>query len=485
MLGRRLGLGAPAAIVAGLVFAFAPTRFFRMGQLHLNTLQWIPFTLAVAHAYLDTGRPASLRVAAAFFTVQALTSGHGALMLAVALCALAIYAVARGAPLAPVDADSAISACPGLLLLLPSVLIVLPYRRVQAELGLDRSIGTTVLSPESFIASPTHVHRWILERVTDHDVNAAATTFLFPGYLVVLLAIAALWPRAKGPGGTTGNTTALDRHVVFYALLAVLSVGFFAGGPLNLWPWVSGWPGFDFIRAPTRFAILMTLALAVLAGAGVERLTARRSPRAAALAATLVGALLLGEYSAHPFSGVAFAMPAPAIVRHVATLPRPFVIAEVPGAADHQGGGVRAVPDRGDAAHGVALAADHPRLQRPAPAAPRAGVPGDEHASRTRPVSPAMRSLGATHVVVHRPEYPPEVWSDLERRLRDIPGVRVVHEEADGLLAGARSRAALTRGQRGRSEPLDGQRHAVAAAQAERGDAALAAAILRARRAAS
>ena len=53
---------------------------------------------------------------------------------------------------------------------------------------------------------------------------------------------------------------------------------------------------------------------------------------------------------------------------------------------------------------------------------------------RIRPVSPAMRSLGATHVVVHRPEYPPEIWSDLERRLRDTPGVRVVHEEADGLL---------------------------------------------------
>ena len=290
-----------------------------------------------------------------------------------------------------------------------------------------------MLSPESFIASPTHVHRWILERVTDHDVNAAATTFLFPGYLVVLLAIAALWPRAKGPGGTTGNTTALDRHVVFYALLAVLSVGFFAGGPLNLWPWVSGWPGFDFIRAPTRFAILMTLALAVLAGAGLERLTARHSPRTAALAATLVGALLLGEYSAHPFSGVAFAMPAPAIVRHVATLPRPFVIAEVPVPRITREGAFERFQTAAmlhTVSHWQPTIHGYSGL-RP----PRHEQVFQAMNSFPDPASLAgMRSLGATHVVVHRPEYAPEIWSDLARRLRDTPGVRVVHEEADGLL---------------------------------------------------
>ena len=32
VLGRRLGLATPAALMAGLVFAFAPTRFYRMSQ---------------------------------------------------------------------------------------------------------------------------------------------------------------------------------------------------------------------------------------------------------------------------------------------------------------------------------------------------------------------------------------------------------------------------------------------------------------------
>ena len=51
--------------------AFAPTRFLRMSQLHLNAVQWLPFALAWLHAYLDAGRARDLRVALAFFTLQA------------------------------------------------------------------------------------------------------------------------------------------------------------------------------------------------------------------------------------------------------------------------------------------------------------------------------------------------------------------------------------------------------------------------------
>ena len=74
VLARRVGAGYPAAIVAGVVFAFAPSRFFRISQLHLTAVQWIPFALASLHAYFDTGRPRDLRLAAVFFTLQALTT---------------------------------------------------------------------------------------------------------------------------------------------------------------------------------------------------------------------------------------------------------------------------------------------------------------------------------------------------------------------------------------------------------------------------
>ncbi|OLC84721.1 MAG: hypothetical protein AUH72_00975 [Acidobacteria bacterium 13_1_40CM_4_65_8] len=77
VLARQVGAGAAGAVVSGLVFAFSPPRFLRLDQLHLATIQWVPFGLASLHAYLGRGRPFDLRLSAAFFTVQALSSGHG------------------------------------------------------------------------------------------------------------------------------------------------------------------------------------------------------------------------------------------------------------------------------------------------------------------------------------------------------------------------------------------------------------------------
>jgi hypothetical protein len=85
VLGRRLGMGPPAAALTGIIFAFSPPRFFRLSQLHLTTIQWIPFGLASLHAYLDDGRKSALRLAMAFFTLQALSGGHGAIFLALAM----------------------------------------------------------------------------------------------------------------------------------------------------------------------------------------------------------------------------------------------------------------------------------------------------------------------------------------------------------------------------------------------------------------
>jgi hypothetical protein len=426
-LGRQLGMGRPAAIVCGIVFAFAPTRFYRMSQLHQNTVQWIPFALACLHLYFRGGRARDLRLALAFFTLQALASGHGAVFLVVAMACVAAWEVARGTPLALARRARDVGIA-GLALLLPAALLLWPYRRARLDVGLDRTAEVWAVTPESFVASPTRVHQWLLTWVTDRPVNELANAFLFPGYLVIALAVVALWPHrgvADEPGAEPRRRAAWG-----YAVLAVVSVLFFVDGPLALWPWVRGWPGFSFIRVSSRFVTLTTLALAVLAGLGLERLLPRRPPRRA-VAAAVAGALLLVEYSTHPFDGTAFTMPRPAIVEWLAAQGGPVVVAEVPVPRASNGGAYERFATAAmlhstvawwPTIHGYSGTRPerHDRVYRAMHGFPdAASVAG-------------LRELGVTHVIAHRPLYPPDRWADLQARAQGFAGLRLAHENADG-----------------------------------------------------
>ena len=89
-------------------------------------------------------------------------------------------------------------------------------------------------------------------------------------------------------------------------------------------------PGFSFIRVPARFTILALLGLAVLAGAGFERLRGRLSPRTGIVLAVVMGALLVGEFAAMPLATVPYEVALPSVDRWLRTQTPPFAIAEVP-----------------------------------------------------------------------------------------------------------------------------------------------------------
>ena len=236
VLGRRLGLSGPAALLCGVIFAFSPPRFFRISQLHLTSVQWIPFSLASFHAYLDGGQRRDLRLAAGFFALQSLSSGHGVVFLVVATTIMLAYRLAMGEPVAWRRrlADLGLT---GAALLAISVMVFLPYRVAQFDVGLRRGLGSWDTVPQSFFTSPTHVHAWLLSLMTTRDV---ATAFLFPGYVPLLLALAAfiwrprppalgrVWPRSNLWNwiGSTLNALALGGIVVAAAVLVV--------GPIRL-----------------------------------------------------------------------------------------------------------------------------------------------------------------------------------------------------------------------------------------------------------
>jgi len=422
LLARRLGLGTMGGVVAGIVFAFAPARFFRMSQIHLVALQWIPFALAYLHSYFDSGRARDLRIAVAFSVMQVLCGGHGAVFLGVAGVAMAGYRLAFGEPLALVKRASDFGLA-GLALVTPVVLTVLPYRRVQQEMGLRRTLENWTVTPESYLASPAHAHQWVLSLFSDVKFHELATAYLFPGILPVVLAVIALLPNR--------DAGARQRHLMFFAALAIVSVLLFIDGPLALWPWVYSWPGMNFIRAPSRFMILATLCLAVLAGGGFERLVRPLTALSQRVACVLVSLVLLAEFNAYPFQGVDYSVPKPAVDQWLANRPKPFVVAEVPLPDPRNSGRferfqtmtmLHSMAHWQKTVHGYSgfRAPFHDQLY-----ADLRRFPDDISIAR-------LREVGVNYVVVHRELYSPDEWGVVEPRFAQFAGLRLVHEDASG-----------------------------------------------------
>ncbi len=197
LLGRELGMSGWGAAVCGMVFGFSPPRFLRLDQLHLTCIQWIPFCLAFLHAYLDRGRRRDLWLAVGFFTLQVLTTGHGAVFLAISIAGLLAYRFLLGDPIRPVKRLMDLG-LPGIALLVPAFLMFLPYMAVQAEMGLRRTLEGWGMTWTSFLASPAHFHTWVLSFFPNNQVNETAWAYLYPGYLpLLLLPLAFLWPMRR------------------------------------------------------------------------------------------------------------------------------------------------------------------------------------------------------------------------------------------------------------------------------------------------
>lgn len=419
LLARKLGIGVLGAVIAGIVFAFAPVRFFRMSQMHLVAMQWIPFSLAYLHAYFDTHRARDLRLSIGFGVLQVLCSGHGAVFLGVAGLAVVAARLMSGEPLALVNRIRHVGIV-GVLLMVPVALVAWPYRRVQQDMGLRRTLENWTVTPESYLASPSHVHQLVLSWFSDVKFHDLADAYLFPGLLPVALVIAALLvPR---------DARLMQRYVVLYALLALVSVLLFIDGPLALWPWVYWWPGMNFIRAPSRFMILAALCMAVLAGAGFERIASRWTTVMQRVMAVVVGVLLLTEFSAYPFKGTDYTAQPPAVDRWLNSQPKPFVVAEVPLPDPRNSGRferfqtmtmLHSMAHWQKTVHGYSgfRAPLHTELYLEMRRFP-------EGASIAR-----LREVGVTYVVVHRGLIEPEQWPAFEERLAQAAGIRLVHEQ--------------------------------------------------------
>jgi hypothetical protein len=422
VLARRLRLSVPAAIVAGIVFAFAPPRFFRIAQLHLATVQWMPFCLASLHAYFDHGQKRDLRWACAFFTAQALTSGHGAVFTALAVGGLVTWRIIRGEPWrwATRLTDLGI---PGVLLLALGGLVFLPYDLVKHDIGLERSIDESyTFAPNaiSFIASISHVHLFVLSFFTNMSIVDHAKALLFPGYGTLALAVAALWPHRAWVRGW------LRAEWIGYAGLTAVSLWLVLGPSFGLYALLYRLPGFSLIRVPSRYMILTTLALAIVAAVGFERVTRRVTPAVKRRLAVVVSACLVIECAAFPLATDEQRFEIPVVNQWLATRPPPFVVAELP------------VTDRQQSyymlystAHWQKTIHGYSSLVPPLNAELYAALrqfPDDESLGR-------LADFGVRYVVIHPAFYEPGEWDRVRRQLAGLQmWLTLEHEAPDGMV---------------------------------------------------
>ncbi|HUQ86350.1 MAG TPA: hypothetical protein VM096_02255 [Vicinamibacterales bacterium] len=416
-LARRLHVSVHGAFICGLIFAFAPPRFFRLGQLHMTAVEWIPFSLAFLHAYLEQGKRRDLLCALACFSLQALSSGHGAVYLFVAVIALLAWHAVWGGEI-NIRRRVRDFGVAGAYLLAPAVWVMLPYRIAQESAGLRRTyLSDSQPGIESFLASPSRFHLFLQAKLLA-PFTREADAYLFPGFLVLILAGIAITSRPR-------RSTA-----AFYLLLGVLASLMFIERPLELWRHVYWLPGFNFIRVPSRFIILTMLALSVLASIGFDRVCLRASRKMRAIAFVAIAGLLLAEYSSYPFAGVPFTLEAPAIDRWLDTQPKPFVVAELPIPSPGNLGKLEREQTRSmlhSMAHWQKTIHGYSGIRRPFHEQLYLDLTAfPDHTSLN-----SLRDVGVTYIVVHTDDYA-DRWPQLEAQIARTHELRLEHTEGAG-----------------------------------------------------
>ncbi len=248
VLARYLWGNTHAAIIAGLIFAFAPYRFSHFMHMELQWAVWMPWAFWAMQRTLDTGALRYGLLTGLFMTLQLMSSIYYGLFLAMILAAVAgIQAIAmRRRALRGVVALGA-----GAVVLAVTAWVYSgPYRQASARVGLRtiKEMREYSAVPSSYLRVPEANRMYGTRRAGDTEVS------LYPGIVPVVLGLIGL--VAMRPKRTT----------LAYAAGLALAIDFSLGINGLLYPHLQYHVTlFKGLRAPSRASILFLLCLAVLA----------------------------------------------------------------------------------------------------------------------------------------------------------------------------------------------------------------------------
>jgi hypothetical protein len=315
VLARRLTGSVPGAIVAGVIFAFAPYRFCHYMHLELQIVFWIPIAMLVIHRVIESGRLRDGLLLGAIMSAQLFSSIYMALFslvyLGVVMPALLLISGAHAVRrvLLPALAGA-------LLAIAFAVPYAIAYGRAERDVG-TRGIEEVKLysaTIRSFVSAPAmnRLYGWTEGSGLgwDSEMN------LFPGILACALAALGVL-RGRGRA----------RFAYLAGLLIAIDMTRGASGFLFVWLFEHT-SAFRALRSPARFDIFVNLSLALLSAYGAAFLLEKIGrPAGKRVAATALVALLLAEYASSP---VLESVPAPTRVDSLLSARPPSVIVELP-----------------------------------------------------------------------------------------------------------------------------------------------------------
>jgi hypothetical protein len=171
------------------------------------------------------------------------------------------------------------AACAAIALVAPLVAV---YAMIRRTTGFSRPVeaaGSFAANWSAYFASSSYLHAWMLALIPRWS------EVLFPGFVALIFGIGGLisgWIAGR-------RWRELSAMYGSFALLACWESFGPRAGLYRLTYAVA--PGFSFLRAPSRFGLLVVLSLSVLAAIGIARLLARISrPMLAALPLVLFAA---------------------------------------------------------------------------------------------------------------------------------------------------------------------------------------------------
>jgi hypothetical protein len=279
-LVRRLTDSWLAGLLAGVSFAFCTHRLEHFERLELLTSFWMPWCLLALHKGARGEGARWFLVASVLAAAQVLTGIYHGIFLLTFIAVLA--------PLLLWRAPRRIPAALAMTLVLPALVLAAysrPYMANRQRVGERRvaEVQSYSATPANFLAA--HPNNRLYGAVTSK--YGSGERFLFPGAIVVLLALVSLWPPVRG-----------ETWLYFSGLVLAVLVTLGFNGPLYplLYEYALPYRG---LRVPARAFVIVSLSLSVLAGIGAARLFASLSrPALRAAAFMVLLALSVAEYAA-------------------------------------------------------------------------------------------------------------------------------------------------------------------------------------------